>query len=66
MVNEKKRCCCFVSSIYLSIIDSSDIPSQPSLLLVVKWGGQLTQTGKNQAEALGKVNNLLIKLNFKI
>ena len=29
--------------------------SQPSLLLVVKWGGQLTQTGKNQAEALGKV-----------
>ncbi|CAF1051721.1 unnamed protein product [Adineta ricciae] len=31
-----------------------DIPSQPSLLLVVKWGGQLTQTGKNQAEALGK------------
>ncbi|CAF1164848.1 unnamed protein product [Adineta ricciae] len=34
--------------------EASDIPSQPSLLLVVKWGGQLTQTGKSQAEALGK------------
>ncbi|CAF1431272.1 unnamed protein product [Rotaria magnacalcarata] len=34
--------------------EDEDIPSQPSLLLVVKWGGQLTQTGKNQAEALGK------------
>ncbi|CAF0737959.1 unnamed protein product [Adineta steineri] len=34
--------------------ETVDIPSQPSLLLVVKWGGQLTQTGKNQAEALGK------------
>ncbi|CAF3721714.1 unnamed protein product [Adineta steineri] len=31
-----------------------DIPCQPSLLLVVKWGGQLTQTGRNQAEALGR------------
>jgi hypothetical protein len=35
--------------------EANDIPSQPSLLLVVKWGGQLTQTGENQAEALGKV-----------
>ncbi|CAF4265508.1 unnamed protein product, partial [Rotaria sp. Silwood2] len=34
--------------------ETDDVPSQPSLLLVVKWGGQLTQTGKNQAEALGK------------
>ncbi|CAF1130177.1 unnamed protein product, partial [Rotaria sordida] len=34
--------------------ETDDIPSHPSLLLVVKWGGQLTQTGKNQAESLGK------------
>ncbi|CAF5209308.1 unnamed protein product, partial [Rotaria magnacalcarata] len=34
--------------------EPNNMPSQPSLLLVVKWGGQLTQTGKNQAEALGK------------
>ncbi|CAF4897167.1 unnamed protein product [Rotaria sp. Silwood1] len=34
--------------------ESNSVPSQPSLLLVVKWGGQLTQTGKNQAEELGK------------
>jgi hypothetical protein len=33
----------------------TDVPCQPSLLLIVKWGGHLTQTGKNQAEALGKV-----------
>jgi inositol hexakisphosphate/diphosphoinositol-pentakisphosphate kinase len=30
------------------------ISSQPCLLLIVKWGGQLTQSGKSQAEALGK------------
>jgi hypothetical protein len=40
--------------------DANDIPSQPSLLLIVKWGGQLTSIGKTQAEALGKVNSLLI------
>ncbi|CAF4062380.1 unnamed protein product [Rotaria sp. Silwood2] len=34
--------------------EPNNVPSQPSLLLIVKWGGQLTQTGKNQAEALGK------------
>ncbi len=49
---------------YFFYSEASDIPSQPSLLLVVKWGGQLTQTGKNQAEALGKVRTkyLFIKL----
>ncbi len=45
-------------------LDASDIPSQPALLLVLKWGGQLTQTGKNQAEALGKVKKLLFLFNL--
>ncbi|CAF0929451.1 unnamed protein product, partial [Didymodactylos carnosus] len=31
-----------------------DLPPQPSLLLIVKWGGQLTAAGKNQAEKLGE------------
>ena len=43
-------------TIYYSFYSElNDIPSQPSLLLVVKWGGQLTQTGRTQAEILGKV-----------
>jgi len=41
-------------------LEANDIPSQPALLLVLKWGGQLTQTGKNQAEALGKVKKAII------
>jgi len=44
--------CCF------SHIELSDVPSQPSLLLIVKWGGQLTKTGRDQAEALGKVRRI--------
>jgi inositol-hexakisphosphate/diphosphoinositol-pentakisphosphate 1-kinase len=39
-------------------VESTDVPAQPSLLLIVKWGGQLTQTGKNQAEVLGKVSDV--------
>ncbi len=38
----------------LLYLENNDIPCQPSLLLIVKWGGQLTQTGRNQAETLGK------------
>ncbi|CAF1674776.1 unnamed protein product, partial [Rotaria sordida] len=34
--------------------EPNNVSPQPSLLLIVKWGGQLTQTGKNQAEVLGK------------
>lgn len=45
-------------------LEGDELPSQPSLLLVVKWGGQLTQTGKTQAEVLGKVNYRFI-LNTK-
>nr|XP_022292486.1 inositol hexakisphosphate and diphosphoinositol-pentakisphosphate kinase 2-like isoform X3 [Crassostrea virginica] len=31
-----------------------DVPHPPSLLLIVKWGGELTPAGKVQAEELGK------------
>ena len=47
------------------LIELNGIPCQPCLLLIVKWGGQLTQTGKNQAETLGKVEiNLFLVSNF--
>merc|ERR1719320_1733119 len=32
-----------------------DVQKDPSLLLVLKWGGELTPTGRIQAEELGKV-----------
>lgn len=44
-----------------SYSELEDVPSQPCLLLIVKWGGQLTQRGRNQAEALGKVTNLNLR-----
>lgn len=31
-----------------------DCPREPSLVLIVKWGGELTPAGKIQAEELGK------------
>ncbi|CAF1262887.1 unnamed protein product, partial [Didymodactylos carnosus] len=34
--------------------DKTDTPPQPSLLLIIKWGGQLTVDGKQQAEKLGE------------
>ncbi|XP_021340442.1 inositol hexakisphosphate and diphosphoinositol-pentakisphosphate kinase 2-like [Mizuhopecten yessoensis] len=34
--------------------DNNDYPRKPSLLLIVKWGGELTPAGKIQAEDLGK------------
>jgi inositol hexakisphosphate/diphosphoinositol-pentakisphosphate kinase len=30
------------------------VPREPSLLLIAKWGGELTPAGKIQAEDLGK------------
>ena len=33
----------------------SDAPKEASLLLILKWGGELTPSGKQQAEELGKV-----------
>ncbi|XP_071090250.1 inositol hexakisphosphate and diphosphoinositol-pentakisphosphate kinase 2-like isoform X6 [Haliotis cracherodii] len=34
--------------------EEDDVPRDPSLLLIVKWGGELTPAGKIQAEDLGK------------
>lgn len=31
-----------------------DGPREPSLVLILKWGGELTPAGKIQAEELGK------------
>ncbi len=45
-------CCLYCFLFYLEV---SDVPSQSALLLIVKWGGQLTETGENQGEALGRV-----------
>jgi len=38
-----------------STSSEDDAPKEPSLLLVLKWGGELTPTGRVQAEELGKV-----------
>lgn len=38
-----------------STSSEEDIPGGPSLLLVLKWGGELTPKGRVQAEELGKV-----------
>ena len=32
-----------------------DTPKEASLLLILKWGGELTPSGRQQAEELGKV-----------
>ena len=32
-----------------------ETPREASLLLILKWGGELTPTGRFQAEELGKV-----------
>ena len=33
----------------------SEATKEPSLLLILKWGGELTPSGRSQAEELGKV-----------
>ena len=33
----------------------SDAPKEASLLLILKWGGELTPSGRIQAEELGRV-----------
>ena len=44
-------------------------PPEPSLLLILKWGGELTPTGRVQAEELGKVfrsgGNILTEMREK-
>lgn len=32
-----------------------DVPREATLLLILKWGGELTPSGRQQAEELGKV-----------
>ncbi|XP_064645286.1 inositol hexakisphosphate and diphosphoinositol-pentakisphosphate kinase 2-like isoform X19 [Lineus longissimus] len=39
---------------YSGTDSSSDAPREPSLVLILKWGGELTPAGKVQAEELGK------------
>ena len=38
-----------------SSTSEEDCAKEPSLLLILKWGGELTPTGRVQAEELGKV-----------
>ncbi|XP_020714357.1 inositol hexakisphosphate and diphosphoinositol-pentakisphosphate kinase isoform X3 [Ceratitis capitata] len=35
--------------------DDVDAPKQPSLVLILKWGGELTPAGRIQAEELGRI-----------
>lgn len=32
-----------------------DKPAEPSLVLILKWGGELTPAGRIQAEELGRI-----------
>lgn len=34
---------------------SADAPAEPSLVLILKWGGELTPAGRIQAEELGRI-----------
>jgi hypothetical protein len=38
----------------INTIDS-ELPREPSLLCIVKWGGELTPGGRVQAEELGRI-----------
>ena len=38
-----------------SCLGAADCPKDPSLVLILKWGGELTPAGKIQAEKLGQV-----------
>lgn len=35
--------------------DDADTPKEPSLVLILKWGGELTPAGRIQAEELGRI-----------
>ncbi|XP_063226372.1 inositol hexakisphosphate and diphosphoinositol-pentakisphosphate kinase 2 isoform X4 [Bacillus rossius redtenbacheri] len=35
--------------------DGKDAPKEPSLVLILKWGGELTPAGRIQAEELGRI-----------
>lgn len=34
---------------------AADAPAEPSLVLILKWGGELTPAGRIQAEELGRI-----------
>lgn len=34
---------------------SAEVPAEPSLVLILKWGGELTPAGRIQAEELGRI-----------
>lgn len=34
---------------------AADAPKEPSLVLILKWGGELTPAGRIQAEELGRI-----------
>ena len=44
----------FMHKNLLSVFVVTDGPRDPSLVLILKWGGELTPAGKIQAEELGK------------
>ncbi|XP_052863899.1 uncharacterized protein LOC128270514 isoform X2 [Anopheles cruzii] len=35
--------------------DDADVPKEPSLVLILKWGGELTPAGRIQAEEMGRI-----------
>jgi inositol hexakisphosphate/diphosphoinositol-pentakisphosphate kinase len=39
----------------LSVVMLADAPKEPSLVLILKWGGELTPAGRIQAEELGRI-----------
>lgn len=45
--------CCFNTNSEPIVL--SDSPSGPSLVLILKWGGELTPAGRLQAEELGRI-----------
>ncbi len=41
---------------------SIDAPKDPSLVLILKWGGELTSSGRIQAEELGRIFRCVYKI----
>lgn len=42
-------------SVFIIHIVPVDRPTEPSLVLILKWGGELTPAGRVQAEELGRI-----------
>jgi hypothetical protein len=42
-------------TIFFSVVVLTDAPKEPSLVLILKWGGELTPAGRIQAEELGRI-----------